>query len=452
MASAARAPADVARDAYLSDFGAFAKDVEGTEPTWLTQVRKAAISRFRELGFPTIKDEEWKYTSVAPITRTRFRLAGEQPNGVTRDELVPFTFGEPGWTQAVFVNGRYAPTRSTTGSLAEGVRVGGLADALAGEPQLLEPHLTRLARGEDHPFAALNTAFMADGAFVRIPKGVVVETPIHLAFVSASGEEPIVSHPRSLIVVGDEARATIIESYFGPRPDVYFTNAVTEVRVGEGAALDHYTVQRESENAFHVATLQILQGRGSTVSDTSISFGGALARNDVNTRFGAEGGELALNGLYAITGTQHVDYHTKIDHAKPNCTSREMYRGVLDRKSRAVFNGQIYVRPDAQKTNTDQQNKNLLLSKDALVHSTPGLEINADDVKCTHGSSIGRLDEDAVFYLRSRGIDGDTVRSLLTYAFAADVLKRIRVEPVRVGLQDLLLSRLPNADAVREAL
>lgn len=453
MAPATRAPAVEARDAYVSDFEAFEREVNGRDPPWLRASRRAAITRFGELGFPTIKDEEWKYTNLAPIVKTRFRAAGmRQTNGVARETLEPFTFPGLTGTQIVFVNGRHVPQLSVVQPSAEGIRVASLADVLETEPQSLETGLAGFPTDTGRPFAALNAAFMFDGAYVDVPRGQVVTDPIHLVFASTSPKEPTISHPRTVIALGDESQATVIESYFGLGPDVYFTNAVTDVTVGEGAVLDHYKVQRESAQAFHVASLRIRPGRNSSVSQNSLSFGGALVRNDVNAVFDAEGAELNLNGLYAVTGTQHVDNHTKIDHATARCTSRELYKGILDEKSRGVFNGQVYVRKDAQKTNAGQRNKNLLLSKDALVHSTPGLEINADDVKCTHGSSIGQLEEDAIFYLRSRGIEEVTVRGLLTFAFAKDILRLINVEPVRTNLEALLLSRLPNADAIREAL
>jgi len=279
-----------------------------------------------------------------------------------------------------------------------------------------------------------------------------VALPIHLLFVTIADGEPTVAHPRNLLLIEVAAKATVVESYVGWGDGAYFTNAVTEAVVREGARLDHYKLQRESEKAYHVATLQVHQERASSVSDNSISFGGALVRNDVNAWFADEGGELALDGLYVLGGRQHVDNHTRIDHAKPNCTSLELYKGILDGHARAIFYGNVTVHKDAQKTNALQTNKNLLLSKDALVDSIPGLQILANDVKCRHGSSIGHMDEDAVFYLRSRGLDDLAARSLLTYGFASEVVNRVRVLPLRAALGAWLVSRLPGAEVIREAL
>jgi Fe-S cluster assembly protein SufD len=299
---------------------------------------------------------------------------------------------------------------------------------------------------------ALNTAFFTDGAYVEIPKNTVVEEPIHLVFVSTSRELPVVSHPRNLVRLGAGSHATLIETYAGWAPDVTLTNAVTEVCVGPAATLDHYKIQRESESAFHMGTMTINQDRSSSVTSHSIAFGGALSRSTVHTRFDSEGGSLVLNGLFMPTSTQQIDNYTRIDHAAPASTSVELYRGIMDGRSRAVFNGNVYVRKDAQKTIARQVNKNLLLSKEAFVDSTPGLEILADDVKCSHASTIGQLDENAVFYLRSRGIDEDAARQILTYAFAVDVVNQVKVAPIRIKLDQLILSRLPRGGGLREAL
>jgi Fe-S cluster assembly protein SufD len=377
------------------------------------------------------------------------------------------------------VNGLYQPALSTVDTLPRGVKVGSLAAALDTDFERVETHLARCARFEDHAFVALNTALMEDGAFVHIPRGVVVEEPIHLLFIGTAGADPMVSHPRNLIVAEENSQATVIESYVGgqvfgcsgvqvfgsdkdaPAFDVagpehlntrtpehpipYFTNAVTEIIAAENAVLDHYKVQRESEAAFHVATLQVQQGRSSNFTSHSISVGGALVRNDIRVVLDGPGGEATLNGLYIVNGRQHVDHHTVIDHAKPHCNSHELYKGILDGHATAVFNGKIYVRPDAQKTDAKQTNQNLLLSRDAVIDTKPQLEIFADDVRCTHGATVGRLDEDALFYLRSRGIGLAEARSLLTYAFASDVLARIKVEPLRTQLEELLFARLSKS-------
>ncbi len=444
-------PADP-RAPYLDDFASLDREVYRDDPAWLRERRRKAIARFTELGFPTLKTEAWKYTNVSPITRARFRPAAWiKGNGIPADRLEPVMFGKFEGTEIVFVNGRCSRPRIVRG-LPEGVQVGSLAQALRENPAALEPYLGMHAGLDGNPFTALNTAFLQDGAFIHIPKGVVVDKPIHLLFVSTAQPEAAVAYPRNLIVVGEGAQVTVTESYAGLDSGVYFTNTVTEALVQEGGVLDHYKLQRESERAVHIGALQIVQGRSTTASDTSITLGGGLVRNDVNQRFAAEGGELAMNGLYAVTGQQHVDNHTRIEHESPRCTSRELYKGILDGRSRGVFYGNIVVHEGAQKTNAVQTNKNLLLSKEALVDSIPGLQIYANDVKCRHGSSIGQIDDDSVFYLRSRGIDLETARSILTYAFAREVVDLIKVPAMRSTLGVLLLSRLPNSEAVREAL
>jgi Fe-S cluster assembly protein SufD len=284
---------------------------------------------------------------------------------------------------------------------------------------------------------------------VFIPQGLVLEGPLSLLFIATVRGEPTASYPRNLIVAGPDSRATIIESYIGLEPGVYFTNAVTELIVGEHAVIEHTRLQLESLEAFHIATLQVQQDRGSTATSHSITLGGALVRNEVNVVLAGEGGEGTLNGLYMVTGEQHVDNHTRIDHMQPHCTSRELYKGVLDRKARGVFSGKIVVHKAAQKTDATQANKNLLLSGDALVESKPQLEIFNNDVRCTHGSTIGKLDPDAVFYLRARGIDVGAARRLLTYAFVSEILGRLTVEPLRRQLEERLFTQI-QTDARRE--
>jgi Fe-S cluster assembly protein SufD len=307
-------------------------------------------------------------------------------------------------------------------------------------PEQVEPHLAQYASYRGHAFTALNTAFLEDGAFVSIARGKVVEEPIHLLFLSTTHGEGAVCHPRSLILAGEGSQATVIESYVGTGDDVYFTNAVTEIVAGPAAVVDHYKLQRESEEAFHVATLQVQQARNSTLSSHAVTLGGALVRNEVNAVLDDEGCTCTLNGLYLAAGRQHVDNHTVIDHARPRCTSHELYKGILDGQAHGVFNGKIYVRQDAQKTDAKQTNQTLLLSEDATINTKPQLEIYADDVKCTHGATVGQLDDEALFYLRTRGIDKEAARHLLTYAFANDVISRVKVAPVRAHLEEFFLA------------
>ena len=440
-------------DPYLAAFNGLAAAARESEPAWLRILRKTAIGSFQKSGFPTLKDEDWKHTNVAPVVRTPFRFDPQaEAQRIPGDLIEAYTFGLLKCSQLVFVNGRFAPKLSYLRWLPEGVRVRSLQEILHFDPKALEQELGRVASVDRQPFAALNTAFLQDGAFVHVPKGRVVEEPIHLLYVSTSQDPPAVSYPRNLILLDDASQATVIESYVGLDKGSYFTNAVTEFRVGNGANLDHYKMQRESEAAFHFSNTALIQGRSSTVASTSIDLGGGLVRNDVNTLFTDEGGSLALNGLYVLRDAQHCDNHTFIDHAKPNCTSTELFKGILDARSRGIFYGKILVRKDAQKTNARQTNKNLLLSQEAFADSTPGLEILADDVKCAHGSTVGQHDENAIFYLRSRGIDEDAARTLLTYAFAAELINQVKVASMRIKLDQLILSRLPGSDVIQEAL
>jgi Fe-S cluster assembly protein SufD len=324
-----------------------------------------------------------------------------------------------------------------------------LGETIVHTPDQLEGRLGKIVDEDAHPFAALNTAFLDDGAYVTLRAGTVLDLPLHLLFVSADGG---VTHPRVLVIAGENSQATIIEQYAAIGDHVYFNNAITEVVASEGAFIEHYKLQQEGMKGFHIAGLHVRQEKDSRFVSHSISLGGALVRNDITALLSATGGECTLNGLYLAAGRQHVDYHTLIDHASAHATSREFYKGVLDGRAHGVFNGRVIVRQDAQKTDAQQTNKNLLLSVDAEIDTKPQLEIYADDVKCAHGATVGQLSEDAVYYLRSRGIDSATARSLLTYAFADEIIRHIRLAPMRSHLEQLLLARLPGSERVKELL
>ena len=439
-------------DLYLSSFAQLQKELKGKQPAWLGRIRKAAILRFSDLGFPTSRQEEWKYTEVAPIRRTPFRPAAYEPNGLTTERLTGLTFCNLQCPRLVFLNGHYSAELSPLKGLPKTVQVQSLAEVLKQNPDWVRPHLTRHARYEDHPFVALNTALIQDGALVHVPKGEVIQEPIHLLFLSTAAEEAVAVHPRNLILVDGNSQVTIVESYIGLHKGVYFTNSVTEIVAAENTVVDHYKLHQESKKAFHIATLQVYQDRSSIVRAFNATLGGKLTRNEVNVVLDGEGAECNLDGLYLISGSQHVDNHTRLEHAKPHCDSREIYKGILDEKATGVFHGRIVVRPGAQKTDSKQTNNNLLLSDEALINTKPQLEIYADDVKCTHGATIGQLDPDALFYLRSRGIDETTARSLLIYAFASQVVNRIKVDLVRTELDEYLFSWLPEGHLVREAV
>jgi len=438
------------REVFRASFERFAARRADPDAPWLARLRTAAMARFVEKGFPTTREEAWRKTSVARIARTAFKPA---EGGVSGAEALA-GLGLPGFhgPQIVFVNGRWSAELSTPGAALPGLEVRSLREVLARQPERLEPLLNRVAGESGNVFADLNTAFVEDGAVVFVAPGAVLEEPVHLVYLSVTPErEPTVSFPRTVIVAGRGSEARLVESYGGKGGAVYLTNAVTEVVVEDGASLDHYKLQRESESAFHVATLAVRQERNARFTDHAISLGAALARNDIGVLFGGEGGEGTLLGLFLGDGERHLDTHTRIDHAVPHCASRELYKGILDGSARGVFDGLIVVRPGAQKTDAWQTNKNLLLSRQALVDSTPRLEILADDVKCKHGSTTGQLDPAALFYLRSRGIAEAAARALLTYAFASDLVQRIRVEPLRRAVEAYLQSRLPSALEIKEA-
>jgi Fe-S cluster assembly protein SufD len=437
------------REQYASDFVRFEKTAPGRK-SWLPGIRKAALQSFSELGFPTTRHEEWRYTNVSPIARTRFHPASPYRSGLAAADFSGFTFGGVECCQLVFVDGHFSETLSMFGQLPRGARVRNLAGSLSSDRNRVEPHLARYARIEDNAFAALNTAFMRDGAFIFLPAGTILRDVIHVLHLSTVGMEPTVSYPRTLIVAGEGSQAGIVETHAAIGEGVYFTNSVTEVVAGPGAVIDHYRLQRESDAAYHYSMLQVSQAADSSFTSYSISIGGALVRNDIEAVFGSPGGDCTLNGLYVTRGLQHVDNHTSIIHAKPNCTSRELYKGILDETSTGVFNGRIVVAKDAQKTNAKQTNKNLLLSEGALVNTKPQLEIFADDVKCTHGATIGRLNEDELFYLRSRGIGEQLARTLLTYAFASDVVGAVKIKPIQCQVDLVLLNRLSRSSAIAD--
>ncbi len=431
------------KESYLTTFEGFEKRVSAKDPSWVRSLRKGAIERFANLGFPTAKDEEWKYTRVEPIVRTPFKFSLDpSTNGVALSQIESFSFGSLKWPRLVFVNGFYSAKLSDLSGLSGKVKVGSLREAILKEPARVEQHLGRYASLEKNAFGALNTAFVLDGAFIDLGVGESVSEPIHLIFVSSSPEGAVLSQPRNLIVAGKGSSATVIESYVSLADEVYFTNAVTEIVLDEGAKLDHNKLIRESEKGFHIGATHVCGKKGSFLSSSSIAWSGRIARNNLRVLFDAEGSECALNGLYVVSTGQHVDNSILIDHAKPSCTSNELYKGIVNGRGTAVFNGKIIVREDAQKTDAHQVNKNLLLSEEATVDTKPHLEIFADDVKCTHGAAVGQLDEEAIFYLKSRGLREKSARDVLTYGFASDVIQRIKIAPVQKELNRLLAERL----------
>jgi Fe-S cluster assembly protein SufD len=428
-------------ETYFADFRTIEQEPGTKEVPWLASLRKSAMESFAELGFPTTRLEAWRFTNIAPLAQIPFRLASAVDGAADVAEKLERVFIQ-GAARLVFVNGCFNPSLSSVTDLPEGVTAASLQQVIGSANRTLEEHLGRYADTAREPFVALNTAFLRDGAFVQVAPGVAMERPVHLIYVRGQGAKDTASHPRTLVLVGRSAQALVIESHISLAEEAYFTNAVTELIAGEDACIEHLKTQEESELAFHVANVVAHQGRSSRLLAHSISLGAQLARHDIRSVLAGEGAECTLNGLYQVRGRQHVDHHTTLDHAMPHCGSREYYRGVLDGKSSAVFNGAIIVRKDAQKTDAIQSNKNLLLSADATINTKPELQILADDVRCTHGATVGQLDPDALFYLRARGIGLEAARHLLTRAFANDVIARIHCTPARERLEATLLSRL----------
>ena len=427
---------------YAGQFAAWAQATP--VPATLGALRDDAFGCFERLGFPTTRLEDWRHTNVAPIAETVFE-ASAAGGATTRAALDELHLPRLGGAELVFVNGTLAPALSATEGLPTGVRVRGLAAVLADDPAVVEPRLGRLARVEGDAFTALNTAFVRDGAVVEVPDGVVVDTPVHLIFITTAGDAPVLSQPRVVVTAGAHSQVRVVESHAGASDAAYLSNAVTEVWIADDAVVDHYAVVREADPGYRVANLSATLGRSSNFSSHTITLGGAIVRNQASVVLGGEGSECTLNGLYLATGRQLIDNQTTIDHAQPHCDSHELYKGILDGRSRGVFNGKIIVRLDAQKTDAKQSNKALLLSDDAQIATKPQLEIFADDVKCTHGATVGQLDEEALFYLRSRALTESQARQLLIHAFAADLLGHIKVAAIREQLDALLLERLPVA-------
>jgi Fe-S cluster assembly protein SufD len=425
---------------FLEKFSHFES---GAKPS-LLPLRKAGLARFAELGFPTLHHEDWRFTNVAPLAKLPFEPLFEAPEviGAESRALNEFAFTKLAGTRLVFVNGHYSPKLSSVEKLPAGVKAGSLAAALTADAGLVEKHLGRCTPAPNNPFAALNQAFFLDGAFVQVPDGVDVETPIQLVYICSAGEAGATVSPRNLIIAGANSRVTIVESYVATTNTAYFTNAVTEIFARDHAFVEHLKFQDEALAAFHIAAIHGEFGRASNVTIHSFALGAKLSRNSIRTKLAGERLECILNGLYLTRGEQLADHHMVVEHAQPHCASHEYFNGILDDKSRGVFHGRILVQQLAQKTDAKQTNKNLLLSDDATADTKPQLEIYADDVKCTHGATIGQLNGESIFYLRARGIGMDTARQMLIHAFAGEIIERIKCEPARELMDKLVWDRL----------
>lgn len=425
-------------ETYLAEFTEFAKWAAKDSAPWLRDLRERAFARFCEVGFPTTRDEDWRFTNLSPIARTHFKVASNEAIRPSDADLLSWQFDGCS-ARLVFLNGRFAPELSTRNGIPGSVVTTGLRRAIEESPDAVERHLGRYLDIQRDPFCALNTAFLEDGAYVHVPANIVLEQPVHLLFISTSGATPVMTHPRNLIVVEKEAQVSVVEDYVSFGDEVpTLSNAVTELYAGENASVAHTLIEREHLQTYNISTLRIEQARSANVASHSLLLGGALVRNNVHPVLHGEGGECLINGLFIGNGRQHLDNYMLVEHAAPHCASRQFYNGILDGRSHGVFHGRIIVHKDAQKTDAKQTNRNLLLTDDAQIDTKPQLEIYADDVKCTHGATIGQIEENALFYLRSRGIGETEARQLLLEAFAGECLDRMQSGPARDHAQRLL--------------
>ena len=429
-------------DSYLESFTALQQRTSG-QPKWLRAQREDAFARFCETGFPTTKDEDWRFTSVAPISQQTFSLA-DHSSPLTVEDLKPFVL--PGAAcRLVFVDGRYVADLSDCGTLPPGVEAGSLAEQIESHPQKLEVHLGRYVDTRRDAFCCLNTAFLEDGGYVHIGQGIALEWPIHILYASTGSQEPQMVHPRNLLIAERNAQASVVEEHVSLSDGILFANVVTELVAAENSVVSFHSIERENRKTLHISTLRIEQDRNASVRSHSVLIGGALVRNNVHPVLAGEGGECLINGLFLGDDQQHIDNYMLVEHASPHCDSHQFYNGILDGHAHGVFHGRIHVHKDAQKTDAKQTNRNLLLSDDAQIDTQPQLEIYADDVKCTHGATIGQIEENSLFYLRSRGLDETSAREMLLLAFAGECLIRIQAGPLRKYVERIVHRSLLEA-------
>lgn len=427
------------KELFLKQFQSFENTLNGEKELPIHQIRKDAIKKFSALNFPSVKDEEWKYTNINPLLSKTFKPADSIPE-VDPQFINKYLFDKKEFITLVFVNGYFSKEFSDVDSLPKGLILETISEAIKKHPELVLNYFSKTASAEENIFTALNTAFADHGTFVFVEENAIIEKPIQIIYVTKADD--IFVSPRNLFLVSKNAQIKIIETYAGFGNKTYFTNQVTEFIVNDNAVVEHVRIQDEQLNAFHISNLSVDLEKSSNFSSYNINFGGSFVRNNVNVKFNGGFAECRLNGLYVTEGSQFVDNHTSIDHAKPNCLSNELYKGILNDTSRGVFNGKVFVKQDAQKTNAYQQNKNILLSNDAIVNTKPQLEIFADDVKCSHGATVGQLDKDQLFYLKARGIQENEAKAILIYAFASDVVHSISMLQVRDHLEALLAKKL----------
>ena len=414
-----------------------------TQPKWLTPMRKAGLTSFAEQGFPTLADEDWRFTNVAPVAKLNLQPASPvAANGAESKVIAGSVFAALPGHRLVFVNGYFSAKLSCLKPLTGGARVENLSAAMEKDSALIEKHLGKYAHTQKNSFAALNQALFADGAFIYAPEGLEIAEPIQLIYISSAKNSGEAISPRNLIIAGANSKLTVVESYLSTANVAYLTNAVTELVAGENANVEHVKLQDEAASAYHIATIAGEFGRTSHVNVHSFALGAKISRNNIRTKLAGEGLECVLNGLYLTRDEQLADHHMIVEHAQPHCASHEYFNGILDDKSKGVFHGRILVQQIAQKTDAKQTNKNLLLSDDASADTKPQLEIYADDVKCTHGATIGQLNHESIFYLRSRGMSEDTAKRMLIHAFAGEIIERIQCEPAREVIDKLVWDRL----------
>ncbi len=430
------------RDWYLSLFRDFENQMNGEKSSSFHKARKEAIDKFAETDFPNTHQEDWRFTDISPILKHTFSHADRNTAPApARNEISRFLFDGMESHLVVFVNGFYSEGLSALHSLPEGVVIGSLAEVLKKGNETSREHILSSASAGDNAFTALNLAFASDGAYVYLPDGAEVEKPVHLLFISG-GEGEYFSHPRNVIIAGRNSRVRVIEHYVSLNGNTYFTNAVTEIRAGENSSVGTVKIQSDGIDAYHISTTEAFLDRNADYLSHGLSFGANIYRHSLNVALNGEGSNATLEGLYLLSGNQLSDTHSMIDHVSPHCTSQEHYKGILDGHSHGVFNGKIMVRKDAQQTNSYQENRNIILSNEAKVDTKPQLEIFADDVKCSHGATVGQLNNESMFYLRSRGISEEQAKLMLIYAFASDVLKDIKEEAIRDRLEKVLSERL----------
>lgn len=439
---------DTAVKHYIDELHRLQESLPGDK---LSLIREAAMGQFQARGFPTTRQENWKYTDVKPIARSAFGIAEEKPAAGYEKQLELARLSGLESHELVFINGRFSVEHSRLQDLPQGVVLEDMSSALNNHSKLVDSIMSNTTLNEQsNPFNILNTAFIHDGVLIHVPDDCSIDKPINLIYLSGYSDNEFSAHPRNLIFLGNGASLTVIENYVGAKDSQYFINTVTDAVLASNAALTHYKLQQESVESYHIGNFNIYQDRDSQVNSHSISLGGSLVRNDIKVQLDAEGAGVLLNGLYMANGKQHIDNHTLINHLQPHTNSEEHYRGVLNDRGRGVFNGKVVVHKDAQKTDAAQSNANLLLSDQAEIDTKPELEIYADDVKCSHGSTVGQLDKDMMFYLRSRAIDETTAKSILTFAFAEEVIKRIEIEQIRHYLEYQVIGRLPDAELIKE--